>query len=95
MEKKPYTSTIGSLIYPMKCTRLYICFVVGLVSRYQSNLGEKYWKVIMRIMRYLRGTCDYVLAFQGGDMKVRGYTDIDFGGDIDDSVSMSTYVFMK
>jgi len=93
MEKKPYASAVGSLMYLMKCTRPDICFAVGLVSRYQSNPGEKHWKVVKRIMRYLRGTYDYALVFQGGDMKVRGYTDADFGGDIDSSVSTSAYVF--
>jgi len=33
----PYVSTVGSLMYAMLCTRSDICFVVDLVSRYQSN----------------------------------------------------------
>ena len=33
----PYTSAIGSLMYAMLCTRLDICFAVGMVSHYQSN----------------------------------------------------------
>ena len=39
MFKVLYTSVINSLIYAMMCTRLDICYVIGLVSRYQSNLG--------------------------------------------------------
>ena len=41
-EKKsrvPYASAVGSLMYVMMCTRPDICYVVGLVSRYQSNPG--------------------------------------------------------
>jgi len=34
-----YASVVGSLMYAMLCTRPDICFAVGLISRYQSNLG--------------------------------------------------------
>ena len=34
MEKIPYSSVVGSLMYVMMCIRPDICFVVGMVSRY-------------------------------------------------------------
>jgi hypothetical protein len=37
MEKVPYSSVVGSLMYAMMCTRPNISFVVGIVSRYQAN----------------------------------------------------------
>ena len=39
MEKVPYASAMGSLMYAMLCTRPDICYAVGIVSRYQSNPG--------------------------------------------------------
>lgn len=39
MAKVPYASAVGSLMYAMMYTRPDICFVVGLVNRYQSNPG--------------------------------------------------------
>ena len=39
MDKIPYTSAMGSLMYAMLCTRSNICYAVGIVSRYQSNPG--------------------------------------------------------
>jgi len=39
MKDVPYANAVGSLMYAMLCTRPDICFAVGLVSRYQSNLG--------------------------------------------------------
>ena len=39
MQSVPYASLMGSHVYVMLCTRSNICFVVGMVSRYQSNLG--------------------------------------------------------
>jgi hypothetical protein len=42
MSRVPYASVVGSLMYAMMCTLLNICYVVGLVSRYQSNPGQKH-----------------------------------------------------
>ena len=42
MARVPYSSVVGSLMYAMMCTRPNICYVVELVSRYQSNPGRKH-----------------------------------------------------
>ena len=42
MSKIPYSSSIGSLIYAMMCTRPEICYVVGLASRFHYNPGIKH-----------------------------------------------------
>jgi Reverse transcriptase (RNA-dependent DNA polymerase) len=39
MEKVPYSSVVGSLMYAMMYTRIDINFAVGMVSRYQANSG--------------------------------------------------------
>jgi len=77
MNNIPYASVVGSLIHVMLCTRSDICFAVGLVSGYQSNLGLAHWQAVKRIFRYLGGISDRVLCYQGGDLKLRGYTDAD------------------
>ena len=43
MRKNPYASAVGSLMYAMLCTRPDICYAVGIISRYQSNLGLEHW----------------------------------------------------
>ena len=40
MEKVPYASAVGSLMYAMVCTRPDIAQAVGLVSRFMSNPGK-------------------------------------------------------
>ena len=85
MSRVPYTSALGSLMYAMLCTIPDICFAVGLVSRYQSDAGPTHWKAVKRIMRYLNGTSDYTLCYQGNDLHLKGYTDADYGGDLDDN----------
>ena len=42
MERVPYASAVGSLIYTMLCTKLDIRFAVGMVSGYQSNPGPEH-----------------------------------------------------
>jgi len=94
MKRVPYSSAIGSLMYAMLCTRPDICYAVGLVSRYQSNPGQTHWKDVKRILRYLRGTVDYKLCYQGSDLQLVGYSDADWGGDLDERKSTSGYVFL-
>ena len=42
MEKVPYASTVGSLMYAMVCTRLDIDHVVGSASRFLPNPGKEH-----------------------------------------------------
>ena len=42
MMKVPYASAIGSLMYAMVCTRPDIGYVVGVVSRFMSNLDKEH-----------------------------------------------------
>ena len=83
MSKVPYSNAIQSLMYVMMCTRPYICYAVGLASIFQSNLGMKHWMAVKRILRYLKGTTDYVLCYQGRDLLLIGYTDANWGSDPD------------
>lgn len=94
MKGIPYSSVVGSLMYAMICTRPDICHAVGLVSRFQSNPGLEHWKAVKRILRYLKGTEDYVLCYGGSDLRLVGYTDADWGGDPDERKSTSGYAFM-
>ena len=63
MARVPYANAVGSLMYAMMCTRLDICYAVGLVSRFQSNPGLAHWKAVKKILRYLKGIADYVFCY--------------------------------
>ncbi|XP_073051273.1 secreted RxLR effector protein 161-like [Primulina eburnea] len=94
MSKVPYFSAIGSLMYAMMCTCPDICYAMGLVSRYQSNPRRRHWSAVKKILRYLKGTTDYFLCYQGKDLTLKGYTDADWGGDLDERKSTSGYAFL-
>ena len=93
MRQVPYTSAVGSLMYAMFCTRPDICYSVGVVSRYQSNLGPKYWQAVKHILKYLRRTRDYMLVYCCEDLIPIGYTDSNFQSDLDFIKSTSGCVF--
>ena len=84
MKNIPYASVVGSLMYAQVYTRLDIAFVVGILGRYQSNLGIDNWKVAKKVMKYLQGTKDYMLMYRWTDnLEVIGYSNSDYAGYID------------
>ncbi|KAH9790788.1 hypothetical protein KPL71_003509 [Citrus sinensis] len=82
-----FKSLVGSLRY-LTCTRSYILYVVGLVSRYMENLKTTHFKAAKRIIRYIKGTTNFGLLYSfSNDYKPVGYSDSDWGGDVDDRKS--------
>ena len=84
---------VGSLMYVMLCTRPDICYSLGMVSRYQSNLGREHWTIVKHMLKYLRRTRDYMLVYHGNKLGPIGYTDSNFQLDADLRKSTSGYVF--
>lgn len=50
MERVPYTSVIGSLMYAQVCTRPDIAYAVNVLGRYLSNPGLGHCKVVKKVM---------------------------------------------
>jgi hypothetical protein len=65
MSRVPYANAVGSLMYVMVCTRPDISHAVGVVSRYMENPGREHWNAVKWVLRYLRGTSDYCITFNG------------------------------
>jgi len=93
MQKIPYASAVGSLMYAMQCTRPDICFAVGMMGRFQSNPGPAHWTAVKCILKYLRRTRDYELVYTSQDLTPIGYTDSDFMSDVESRKSTSGFVF--
>ena len=94
MSKVPYALVIGSLMYAMVCTRPNIAHVVGVVSIFMSRSGKQHWEAVKWILRYLRGSLDTYLCFTGASLKLQGYVDSDFAGDIYSRKSTTGFVFV-
>ena len=89
----PYASAVGSLMYAILCTRPDICFIVGMVRTYESNLGQEHWTMVKYIIKYLKRTRDYMLVYQADSLVPLGYTNSYFQSDKDSRKSTSGYVF--
>ena len=81
MQKIPYPSAVGSLMYAQVCTRPDIVFIVGMLGRYMSNPRVDHWKAAKRVMQYLKRTKDFMLTYRRSDgLEIFRYSDSDFAG---------------
>ena len=95
MQKIPYASVVGSLMYAQVCTRPDIAYIVGMLGRYLSNPGLDHWIAAKRVMRYLQKTKHYMLTYRKSDqLEITGYSDSDFAGCQDSRRSTSGYVYL-
>jgi len=92
MDRVPYASVVGNLMYVMVCTRPDLAHAIGSISRFLSNLGREHWNAVKWIMRYLCGTSSLKLCFESEKPVLVGYTDSDMVGDIDSRRSTPSYL---
>ncbi|PKI46221.1 hypothetical protein CRG98_033393 [Punica granatum] len=50
MNRIPYASAIGSIMYAMLCTRSDVSYTLSMTSRYQLDPGEKHWIAVKNIL---------------------------------------------
>lgn len=63
MDKIPYASVVGSLMYAMVGSRLDLAYAVGLISRFMGKPGKENWLTIQWVMRYVKGDAETSLTF--------------------------------
>jgi len=88
-----YRQLIESLKYLVN-TRANICYAVNTLSQFMVELKMAHWAAAKHILRYLQGTVDYGLLYnKGKDIKLSGFTDVDWAGSLVDGKSTSGYCF--
>lgn len=94
IDHKLYQSAVGSLLYLSIATRPDITFAVNNVAKFCAKPNKQHWSAVKRIFRYLKGTPQYGLLYKkGASDSCLGYSDADWGGDLDDRKSTSGYIF--
>ena len=92
--KEAYQASVGSIMYAMTETCLDLAIAVNKVSQYSVNSGPEHLEAIKRIFRYIAGTLDLVLWFEGKkDETLTGYVDADWGGNLSTKRSTTGYLF--
>lgn len=77
-----YQSVIGSLLYLMLGTRPDIAFAVCQMAKFAANPSEDHLKKCMYIMKYLNGTREYSLIYNGKTrIGLYAYCDSSYGDD--------------
>ena len=95
VDVQSYQMIIGCLTYAATATRPDLAAAVGTLSKFMSKPGKDHWTGVKRILRYLKGTLNYGLAFTVDDNNHAsvGYSDADWAGDLATRHSTSGYVF--
>ena len=94
IDMEQYQSGVGKLIYLSTRTRPDIAYAVSSVAKFTSRPTQQHWTAVKHILRYLTGTINYGLLFTETKSKeCTGYSDADWGGDVDDRKSTSGYLF--
>lgn len=73
-----------------------ICYAVGMVSMFMNKPNWSYYQVVVRILRYIKGTMRYGVLFPysvKSDSELICYLDSDSCGDRVDKISTSGYFF--
>jgi hypothetical protein len=84
-----YRHIIGSMMY-LTNTRPEICFAVNTLSQFLVEPRRVHLVVAKHVMRYLKGTIDYGLSYDGDhNFTLSGYTDADWARSVSDRKSTS------
>ena len=93
MDIELYQSAVGKLLYLSIRTRPDIAFAVSSVARYTAKPTVDHLKAVKHILRYLASTVNHGLLYSRSSSDCLGYSDSDWGGDLDDRMSTSGFVF--
>jgi hypothetical protein len=80
-------------MYLANATRPDISFAVSKLNGFVSNPGDDHWRALERVMRYLKGTSNYVIHYSGNPKVLEGYSDSNWISDADEIKATSGYVF--
>lgn len=98
-----YQRLVGKLMYLACGTRPDIAFVVGQLSRHNSDPRSGHIRIAKQVLRYLKGTSTMGIVWgkdpashresDYGPFGIVGYADSSYAGDIDDRKSITGYCF--
>lgn len=84
MKNIPFASAVEGLMYAQICTHPNIAFTMGMLGRYQSDLGMDNQKAAKKVVHYLQRTKDFMLTYRRFDhFEVVGYSNFDFATCLD------------
>jgi hypothetical protein len=75
-----YQSIVGSIMYPMLCTRPDLAYTISQLSQFNATPTMAHLSAAKRSLRYLNNTVDMGLTFSGSEgLVLEAYCDSDWG----------------
>lgn len=82
-------------MYIMIETHIDIAFATSMISRFAKHFSSKHFYAIDQISQYLAGSQNRGITFGGKEeLKLVGYSDLDWARDHTDQKSTSGFIFM-
>jgi hypothetical protein len=100
MNEVPYAQAVGALMYAAMGTRPDIIYSTTALSQFLQCPTRLHWVALKRVLRYLKGTQQAQLVYHptAGSaqypLAVHGYSDSDWGNDVNDRRSVTGWVFL-
>ena len=90
-----YRSIVRALQY-VTITQPKLAYSVNRICQFMQNPLESHWKVIKRILKYLRGTLDHGLHLKRSmNLDITGFCDADWASNLDERRStIGFYVYL-
>lgn len=95
MSAIPPANIVGSVMYTMIITRLYLTFVISVLSRFMSKPSCDHLIEVKWVMSYIADALSLGLCYrkEHDSLDLVRFVDLDFAGYKDSRKSTTTYVF--
>jgi Reverse transcriptase (RNA-dependent DNA polymerase) len=93
-DPKEYASIVGGLMFAACVTRPDIMCAVGQLSQFLNDPSSKHLLAAKRVLRYFQGTSSYGITYRPPPLRLQGYSDADWAGDLDTRRSTTGYIVM-
>ena len=92
-DDRKFRQLVGSLIY-LTITRPELAYSIAVTSQFMQNPKTSHLDAAKRVLCYVKGSIDYGLLYKKSDnFLLKGFTDANWAGYIDDRRSTSGYCF--
>ena len=76
-----YRELIGCLMFLAIVSRPDLAYSVNKLSQFMTHYQKEHWTAGLRVLKYLKGTLNHGILYNGKDCILTAYSDADYAGD--------------
>ncbi|MBW0588422.1 hypothetical protein O181_128137, partial [Austropuccinia psidii MF-1] len=85
-----YRSAVGSLSYLSTATRPDLSYSISALSQFLENPGITHWNSFLHVLKYLKGTSEFVLRYQKNlEKPIVAYSDADWASELHEDLPLT------